>query len=56
MRHTTGCAKVYVTDGNQYFNRPDPRLVEIVHPEMFDFGHKGCGWEYLMQEKLAMLL
>jgi iron complex transport system substrate-binding protein len=34
--------KVYVADGNQYFNRPGPRLVEsleilagIVHPEVF---------------------
>ena len=34
--------RVYVTDGNQYFNRPGPRLVEslerlagIVHPEVF---------------------
>ncbi len=45
---------VYLTDGNQYFNRPGPRLVEsaeilaeILHPEAFDFGHRGCGWERL---------
>lgn len=38
--------RVYVTDGNQYFNRPGPRLVdsaeilaEIFHPGRFDFGH-----------------
>ncbi|MGB7442080.1 MAG: cobalamin-binding protein [Coleofasciculaceae cyanobacterium] len=44
--------KVYITDGNAYFNRPGPRLVdsleilaEIVHPELFDFGYKGTAWE-----------
>ena len=44
--------RVFVTDGNQYFNRPGPRLVEsaeilgeIIHPDAFDFGHRGIGWE-----------
>ncbi len=44
--------RVYVVDGNQYFNRPGPRLVEsleilaeIFHPWMFAFGHGGVGWE-----------
>ncbi len=44
-------ARVYLTDGNQYFNRPGPRLAEsleifaeIFHPEVFDFGHEGTGW------------
>ena len=44
--------KVYITDGNSYFNRPGPRLVdsleilaEIIHPEIFDFGHKGKDWQ-----------
>src|SRR5262249_18261983 len=44
--------RVYVTDGNQYFNRPGPRLVEsleilaeLLHPQRFDFGHEGTGWE-----------
>lgn len=44
--------RVYVADGNQYFNRPGPRLVEtveilaeILHPEAFSFGHEGGGWE-----------
>ena len=44
--------RVYCTDGNQYFNRPGPRLVEsleilaeIFHPEVFRFGHEGSGWE-----------
>ncbi|MBI2082451.1 MAG: cobalamin-binding protein [Deltaproteobacteria bacterium] len=43
--------KVYLLDGNQYFNRPGPRLVEsleilaeIFHPEVFNFGFKGSGW------------
>lgn len=42
---------VYLTDGNSYFNRPGPRLVEsleilaeILHPKLFVFGHKGRGW------------
>ena len=44
--------EVYLTDGNQYFNRPGPRLVdsleiliEIIHFDKFDFGHKDIGWE-----------
>ncbi len=44
--------EVYVTDGNQYFNRPGPRLAEsveilaeILHPEVFSFGHEGTGWQ-----------
>jgi iron complex transport system substrate-binding protein len=44
--------RVFVTDGNQFFNRPGPRLVEsleilaeIFHPEVFQFGHEGVGWE-----------
>ena len=43
--------RVYVTDGNQYFNRPGPRVVEsaeilseCLHPGGFDFGHRGTGW------------
>lgn len=45
---------VFLTDGNQYFNRPGPRLVEsleilaeIIHPEIFHFGHEGAGWQRL---------
>ena len=45
---------VYATDGNAYFNRPGPRLVEsleilaeILHPAHFDFGHEGSGWQRL---------
>ncbi|GFE69718.1 cobalamin-binding protein [Chroococcus sp. FPU101] len=44
--------KVYLTDGNAYFNRPGPRLVdsleilaEILHPELFAFGYHGKAWE-----------
>lgn len=46
--------KVFLTDGNQYFNRPGPRLVdsveilaEIIHPTIFQFGYEGHGWERL---------
>ncbi|HEY9712538.1 MAG TPA: cobalamin-binding protein, partial [Chroococcales cyanobacterium] len=42
--------RVFVADGNQYFNRPGPRvvealemLVEMLHPEL-SFGHQGAGW------------
>jgi iron complex transport system substrate-binding protein len=44
--------QVFVTDGNQYFNRPGPRLVEsleilaeIFHPQVFHFGHEGSSWQ-----------
>jgi iron complex transport system substrate-binding protein len=43
--------QIYSADGNQYFNRPGPRIVEsleilaeILHPEIFRFGHEGTGW------------
>jgi len=43
--------KVFLADGNQFFNRPGPRLVEsmeilaeIFHPESFRFGHEGIAW------------
>ena len=43
--------RVVITDGNQYFNRPGPRVVEsaeilaeCLHPRRFDFGHRGPGW------------
>jgi iron complex transport system substrate-binding protein len=43
---------VFVTDANQYFNRPGPRLVdsleilaEILHPRAFTFGREGVAWE-----------
>ncbi|MGH9863702.1 MAG: ABC transporter substrate-binding protein, partial [Candidatus Acidiferrales bacterium] len=46
--------QVYLLDGNQYFNRPGPRLVEsleilaeILHLGAFHFGHEGTGWQRL---------
>ncbi|OJW12823.1 cobalamin-binding protein [Mucilaginibacter sp. 44-25] len=43
--------RVYIADGNQYFNRPGPRIVdsleilaEIIHPKQFIFGNEGNGW------------
>ncbi|HKI34028.1 MAG TPA: cobalamin-binding protein [Gemmataceae bacterium] len=46
--------RVYLADGNQYFNRPGPRLIEsleilaeVLHPEAFSFGHEGSGWRRL---------
>lgn len=46
--------KVFLGEGNQYFNRPGPRTVEsleilgeVVHPELFNFGHEGTGWRRL---------
>jgi iron complex transport system substrate-binding protein len=49
---TTG--RVYIADGNQYFNRPGPRLAEsleilaeLLHPGVIRFGHEGIGWERL---------
>ena len=46
--------RVFVADGNQFFNRPGPRIVEsleilaeILHPELFRFGHEGPGWAAL---------
>lgn len=46
--------QIYLLDGNQYFNRPGPRLVEsleilaeILHPNAFQFSHQGSGWQVL---------
>ncbi|MGZ3812710.1 MAG: cobalamin-binding protein [Mucilaginibacter sp.] len=43
--------RLYIADGNQYFNRPGPRIVdsieilaEIIHPKQFIFGYEGNGW------------
>ncbi len=43
--------RVFVTDGNQFFNRPGPRVVEsaeilaeLLHPDVADFGHRGTAW------------
>jgi iron complex transport system substrate-binding protein len=52
--HATQAGRVYITDGNAYFNRPGPRLAdsleilaEILHPEIFDYGYKGTAWDIL---------
>jgi iron complex transport system substrate-binding protein len=43
--------RVYITDGNAYFNRPGPRLVEsleilteILNPQLCNYGHYRTGW------------
>ena len=40
--------RVFLADGNAFFNRPGPRLVEsaeilaeILHPDVCNFGHRG---------------
>jgi iron complex transport system substrate-binding protein len=45
-------SQVFLADGNQYFNRPGPRVVEtvkilaeILHPDVFAFGYEGSAWE-----------
>ncbi|MCC7529655.1 MAG: ABC transporter substrate-binding protein, partial [Candidatus Melainabacteria bacterium] len=42
---------VFVADGNQYFHRPGPRvleslemLAEMLHPNEFKFAYEGIGW------------
>jgi len=46
--------RVYLADGNQYFNRPGPRLVEtlqilseILHPAAFKPSFQGAAWQKL---------
>lgn len=46
--------RVFLGDGNAYFNRPGPRVVETLeclaeamHPEAFRFGHECTGWARL---------
>jgi len=46
--------RAYVADGNQYFNRPGPRvaealeiMAEMLHPGAFEFGHRDTGWQSL---------
>jgi iron complex transport system substrate-binding protein len=46
--------RVHVTDGNQFFNRPGPRLVEsleilaeILHPQAYCYHHEGTGWQHV---------
>ena len=42
---------VYIADGNQFFNRPGPRIIEsleilleIIHPELSESKHIDSGW------------
>ena len=63
MKHPDWCelkavknSKVFLVDGNAYFNRPGPRLVdsaeilaEILHPELFNFGDQGKSWKPLVK-------
>ena len=42
---------VYITDGNQFFNRPGPRIIEsleilleIIHSDFSEFKHIDSGW------------
>jgi len=46
--------RIYLADGNQYFNRPGPRLVEtleilaeILHPKLFEPAFAASGWKKL---------
>lgn len=52
--HAVQSGRVYITDGNAYFNRPGPRLAEsveiladILHPEIFQYGYKDQAWQQL---------
>lgn len=43
--------QIYIADGNQFFNRSGPRIVdsieilaEIIQPKFFSFGYEGDGW------------
>lgn len=47
--------RVYLADGNQYFNRPGPRLVEtlrilaeVLHPGVIEPTFEGAGWVKLL--------
>jgi iron complex transport system substrate-binding protein len=52
--HAVRAGAVYLADGNQYMNRPGPRIVEslqilaeIFHPDVFEPKLKGSAWERL---------
>ncbi|MBM3540677.1 MAG: cobalamin-binding protein [Alphaproteobacteria bacterium] len=52
--------RVHLMDGNQFFNRPGPRLAEsleilaeILHPDAFRFGHEGRGWVRLARPRTS---
>lgn len=48
--------RVAVCDGNAFFNRPGPRLVEsaealaeVLHPDVARFGHEGVAWAWFRE-------
>ena len=50
-------SQVFIVDGNQYFNRPGPRLAdsgeilaELFHPDLFPPRHHGSGWVRALPE------
>ena len=52
--------RVYLVDGNYFFNRPSPRVVEsaeiaaeILHPDLCRFGHKDQAYKQLTQLQTA---
>lgn len=52
--------RVVMTDGNQYFNRPGPRVVEsaeilaeLLHPDRCDFGRSEKGWSLWKEDRLG---
>jgi iron complex transport system substrate-binding protein len=53
---TVKTKNVFITDGNHFFNRPGPRIVEsmeilaeIIQPKLFSFGHENRAWARLMR-------
>ncbi len=53
--------RAFAVDGNAFFNRPGPRLMEsleilaeLLHPERFDFGHRGTAWRPLALEPSSL--
>ncbi|MBW4576903.1 MAG: cobalamin-binding protein [Aphanothece sp. CMT-3BRIN-NPC111] len=61
--HAVKTGRVYITDGNSYFNRPGPRLAdsveilaEILHPEVFQYGYEGTAWERISPETQSRLV
>lgn len=49
---------VWIADGNAFFNRPGPRLVEsteilaeILHPDVCEFGHRGHAYRRFLEMK-----
>ena len=48
--------EVYLADGNQYMNRPGPRIVEsleilaeVMHPQIFQPNLEGVAWQHWEQ-------